>query len=118
MKTKFLDAVFVVAAIGMFAFGCNQPQQTTGSDEAESTTTSALSDGFDRSILPIRETYYPAQTELDARNAKAPARFEVTAPEKAPNVVIVLIDDIGFGHSSAFGGPINMPTLENLLQMV
>ena len=36
------------------------------------------------------------------------------APEKAPNVVIVLIDDIGFGHSSAFGGPINMPTLERL----
>jgi arylsulfatase A-like enzyme len=29
-------------------------------------------------------------------------------------VVIVLIDDIGFGHSSAFGGPINMPTLEKL----
>ena len=36
------------------------------------------------------------------------------APEGAPNVVIVLIDDIGFGHSSAFGGPINMPTLEKL----
>ncbi|MBL7850923.1 MAG: arylsulfatase [Cyclobacteriaceae bacterium] len=36
------------------------------------------------------------------------------APEKAPNVVIVLVDDIGFGHSSAFGGPINMPTLEKL----
>ena len=28
--------------------------------------------------------------------------------------MIVLIDDIGFGHSSAFGGPINMPTLEKL----
>ncbi len=36
------------------------------------------------------------------------------APEGAPNVVIVLIDDIGFGHSSAFGGPIRMPTLEKL----
>ena len=56
----------------------------------------------------------PVITELDARNAKAPKRFEVKAPENAPNVVIVLIDDIGFGHSSAFGGPINMPTLEKL----
>ena len=36
------------------------------------------------------------------------------APEGAPNVVIVLIDDIGFGHSSTFGGPIHMPTLEKL----
>jgi arylsulfatase len=35
-------------------------------------------------------------------------------PDNAPNVVVVLIDDIGFGHSSAFGGPIHMPTLERL----
>jgi arylsulfatase A-like enzyme len=44
---------------------------------------------------------------LDARDAKPPPRFEV----KAPNVVIVLFDDVGFAASSAFGGPINMPTL-------
>jgi arylsulfatase A-like enzyme len=69
---------------------------------------------LDRTVLPIKEPTYPAITELDARNAKAPARFEVKAPDKAPNVVVVLIDDIGFGHSSAFGGPINMPTLERL----
>jgi arylsulfatase len=68
----------------------------------------------DRSVLPLAEPTYPPITELDARNAKAPARFEPTAPAGAPNVVIVLIDDIGFGHSSAFGGPINMPTLERL----
>ncbi|MFN9914512.1 MAG: sulfatase-like hydrolase/transferase, partial [Pirellulaceae bacterium] len=65
-------------------------------------------------MLPIKEPIYPAITELDARKATAPARFEVKAPDKAPNVVVVLIDDIGFGHSSAFGGPINMPTLEKL----
>jgi hypothetical protein len=38
-------------------------------------------------------------------------RFEVKAPAKAPNVVMVLLDDVGFAVSSAFGGPINMPTL-------
>src|SRR3990172_9271736 len=53
-------------------------------------------------------------TEIDARKATPPARFEVKAPDGAPNVVIVLIDDIGFGFSSAFGGPIRMPTLEKL----
>ena len=36
------------------------------------------------------------------------------APAAAPNVVIVLIDDIGFGHASTFGGPIQMPTLQSL----
>ncbi len=55
-------------------------------------------------MLPIPEPVAPAFTELDARNAKAPPRFEVRAPSGAPNVVIVLLDDIGFGQSSAFGG--------------
>jgi arylsulfatase len=69
---------------------------------------------MDRTVLPIHEPAPAPITELDARNAKAPPRFEVKAPQGAPNVVIVLIDDIGFGHSSAFGGPIHMPTLERL----
>ena len=68
----------------------------------------------DRTVLPIPEPTFTPITALDARNAKAPPRFEVKAPQGAPNVVIVLIDDIGFGHSSAFGGPIHMPTLEKL----
>ena len=70
--------------------------------------------GPDRTALPIAEPAHKPITDLDARNAKAPVRFEVKAPQGAPNVVIVLIDDIGFGHSSAFGGPISMPTLEKL----
>jgi arylsulfatase A-like enzyme len=69
---------------------------------------------LDRTVLPIHEPAIETITTLDARDAKAPPRFEVTAPKGAPNVVIVLIDDIGFGHSSAFGGPIQMPTLEKL----
>jgi len=68
----------------------------------------------DRTVLPIPERKVPTITELDARNATPPPRFEVKAPEGAPNVVIVLLDDIGFGHSSAFGGPIHMPTLAKL----
>jgi len=35
----------------------------------------------------------------------------VKAPANGPNVLIVLIDDMGFGQSSAFGGPIHMPTV-------
>ncbi len=40
--------------------------------------------------------------------------FQVEAPDGAPNVLIVLIDDMGFGQSSAFGGPVHMPTVEAL----
>lgn len=69
---------------------------------------------LDRNVLPIAEPKISAITTLDARNAKAPPRFEVKAPANAPNVLIVLIDDMGFGQSSAFGGPIQMPTLERM----
>ena len=68
----------------------------------------------DRTVLPIPEPQYPHSTVLDVRNAVPPPRFEVKAPAGAPNVLIVLIDDMGFGQSSAFGGPIHMPTVERL----
>jgi arylsulfatase len=68
----------------------------------------------DRTTLPIHEPEYPPITELDARKATPPPRFVVQAPKDAPNVVIILIDDIGFGHMSTFGGAIEAPTLEKL----
>jgi hypothetical protein len=69
---------------------------------------------LDRTVLPIREPKYPPITELDARKATPPQRFEVKAPSGAPNVLIILLDDMGFGQAGAFGGPVHMPTLEQL----
>ena len=68
----------------------------------------------DRTVLPLPEPQYPHSTVFNARNATPPPRFEVKAPANAPNVLIILIDDMGFGQSSAFGGPIHMPTVERL----
>jgi arylsulfatase A-like enzyme len=84
------------------------------SGEGSEGTMAAAGGQLDRSVLPIAEPSYPPITELDARDATPPPRFDVEAPEGAPNVVIVLIDDIGFGHASTFGGPINTPTLDRL----
>jgi arylsulfatase A-like enzyme len=70
----------------------------------------------DRTILPIKEPERPKYKELDVRNTTPPERFEVKVPEGAPNVVIILIDDMGFGVSNAFGGPIQMPALDKLAQ--
>jgi hypothetical protein len=69
---------------------------------------------IDRTVLPIRQPVYPPVIELDARNVKPSPSFQIKAPGGAPNVVIVLIDDMGFGQSSAFGGPIHMPTVDAL----
>ncbi len=76
----------------------------------------SAAEDLDRTTLPIAEPKRPTYTELDARNVKPPPRFEVKAPKAAPNVVIVLIDDVGFGGPSAFGGPIRTPTLDGLAQ--
>ena len=40
----------------------------------------------------------------------------VTPPDDAPNVLIWLIDDMGYGHASAFGGLTPMPTIERLAE--
>jgi arylsulfatase A-like enzyme len=69
---------------------------------------------LDRTRLPIPEPNYPHSEVLDARDAKAPPRFEIKAPAGAPNVLIVLIDDIGFGMPSSFGGPVRMPAADRL----
>src|SRR5258708_3773929 len=67
---------------------------------AASATRAEAADSLDRTVLPIPEPKLTPITTLDARNVKAPARFEVKTPTKAPNVLIVLIDDMGFGQSS------------------
>jgi arylsulfatase A-like enzyme len=71
---------------------------------------------LDRTILPIQLPERPLYTEVDARNATAPPRVEPVAPEGAPNVVIILIDDLGFGATETFGGPIATPTLDRLAE--
>jgi len=71
---------------------------------------------LDRNVLPIPEPKRPLYTEIDARKAKMPPRFQVKAPAGAPNVVIVLIDDLGFGATSTFGGPVRTDVLDRLAQ--
>jgi hypothetical protein len=55
-------------------------------------------------------------TELDASNAEALPAFSIDAPGAAPNVVGILIDDIGIGAASMVGGGIQTPTLDRLAQ--
>jgi arylsulfatase A-like enzyme len=69
---------------------------------------------MDRTVLPIKEPTYPPITVLDLRDAKAPPLFQVKAPQGAPNVLVILLDNLGFGATKPFGGVINMPTLERL----
>jgi arylsulfatase A-like enzyme len=71
---------------------------------------------LDRTVLPLQEPARLLYDQLEASKVQPPPRFQVKAPDGAPNVVIVLIDDLGFGVPGAFGGPVPMPTLDGLAQ--
>jgi len=73
-------------------------------------------DNLHRTVLPIAD---PPRTGLITYDAKDPdTRYppieQLRPPKGAPNVLIVLLDDVGFGASSAFGGPCQTPTAERL----
>ena len=69
-----------------------------------------------REILPIPDIPPVGLTTYDAKDpdTKYAPIVPLRPPEGAPNVLIILIDDCGFGASSAFGGPIHTPTAERL----
>ena len=68
-----------------------------------------------RTSLPINEPRRAVATPMDVRDAVAPEPVtRIRPPAGAPNVLVILIDDMGFGASSSFGGPCRMPTAERL----
>jgi arylsulfatase len=74
------------------------------------------SDRHLRSSLPIPDRPQPGLTTYDAKDPDTsyPAIEPLLPPEGAPNVLVILLDDVGFGASSALGGPVDMPTAERL----
>ncbi len=69
---------------------------------------------MDRSQLPIAEPKPKKVYERLPSQVPVPKLWEVQAPKEAPNVVIILLDDIGYGAPSTFGGAVNMHTLQTL----
>jgi arylsulfatase A-like enzyme len=69
-----------------------------------------------RLVLPIADRAYSGLIKYDAKDpeAKFPPIEPLRPPQGAPNVLIILLDDVGFGASSAFGGPCNTPTATRL----
>ncbi len=104
MKYKSTAVLMTLGLIAFMTFGLLISVSTNGEAKQE----------IDRTILPIQPPEYEPITELDARKATKPPRFEVKAPEGAANVVVVLIDDIGFGATTPFGGAIQTPTFDRL----
>ncbi len=73
-------------------------------------------DKIQRQVLPIPDRQHVGLTTYDAKDpdTKYPPIRPLRPPKGAPNVLVILIDDVGFGASSAFGGPCQTPTAERL----
>ena len=69
-----------------------------------------------RTMLPIPDRPAPGLTTYDAKDPDTafPPIEPLLPPKGAPNVLVVLLDDVGFGSSTVFGGPCRMPTAERL----
>ncbi len=69
---------------------------------------------WDRTVLPRPAQPFEGITKPTLEGSKAAFTHPVKAPPDAPNILLVLIDDAGFGNPSTFGGPVATPTFDNL----
>src|SRR6476660_6176171 len=75
-------------------------------------------DAIQRDVLPIPDRKPVGLITYAAKDPETrfPPIRQLRPPAGAPNVLIVLLDDVGFGASSAFGGPCQTPTADRLAQ--
>lgn len=71
---------------------------------------------LDRTALPIPDPTFAGKANRTLAGSKPDFPIPISAPEGAPNVLLVLIDDAGFGNPSTFGGPVSTPTFERCAQ--
>src|SRR5438046_6902550 len=89
----------------MTCFGLATPAVTRGNSQPGGSV-----------ILPVPEQPFGGVIGRKASGSKPDFPSAVTAPKGAPNVLLILTDDTGFGASSTFGGPISTPNLERVHQ--
>src|SRR5262252_3628492 len=65
-------------------------------------------------VLPRPEPPFKGTIGRTVKESKPDFPKEVQAPAGAPNVLLILTDDVGFGAASTFGGPIPTPTMDRL----
>ena len=105
MKSNNYFLFLVIIGSVVIDAGCNQVDQKA-QEPAEKTSKT----DFDRTVLPILPHPFAGIVDTNAIQSKSDFPVEVSAPEGAPNVLIIMTDDVGYGASSTFGGPIQTPT--------
>src|SRR5215475_14270945 len=107
MKTNVL--ALSVLSLTVLAFVPAMAQQTTGAPGSPDATTT-----IDGRYLPPPPQPFKGEIELNAAQSKPAWPMRVVPPKGAPNIVLIMTDDVGFGAPSTFGGVIPTPTLDRI----
>ena len=84
-------------------------QQITGTPGAPNATTT-----IDGHVLPPPPQPFRGQIELNAAQSKPYWPARVVPPKGAPNILLIMTDDVGFAAPSTFGGVIPTPALDRI----
>ena len=106
-----MNVRLIASVAGLFALGCISAaaQQITGVPGSPSATTT-----IDGKQLPAPPSKFEGVINEDAKDSKPWWPPTVVPPKGAPNVLLIMTDDAGYGVSSAFGGVIPTPTMERI----
>jgi arylsulfatase len=103
MKTKnYLNQISVFVAV--FAFSLAGYAQQIQQEEVQ----------LDRTNIPIIQKPFMGKTTIRTKDSRLDFPAEVKAPRGAPNIVLIMPDDVGFGASTAFGGPVPTAALDRI----
>ncbi len=110
LKRKSLVGLISLLGISWFTF----THAASRGDAAEPATEDVSAAA--RANLPMANTIRPALVTYDAKDpdTQFPPIRDVRPPAGAPNVMLILIDDAGFGASATFGGPCRTPNIDRL----
>ncbi len=119
MKKKFatgnlrayLSSITIMLILGV-AFPASAQIQKTGTPGSPSSTTTV-----DGRYLPNPPASFGGQIGLSAADSKPYWPAQVVPPKDAPNVLLILTDDAGYGVASTFGGVIPTPNLDRIARM-
>lgn len=94
---------YIFLLLATVLFSCNQNHSDNSSSNKSS-----------ENILPYPPTEFKGKIGTSFEDSKEDYPQPLKAQEGAPNVIIILLDDVGFGQAGIMGGPIPTPTMDKL----
>jgi arylsulfatase A-like enzyme len=113
MRMRLLALTCLLMAGGMFGWlTWHESAKVASAQEKKLESSSAPK--VDRTTLPIPLSPFEGKIGKTYKESESAWQKPVSAPEGAPNVIVILLDDVGFGQTSTFGGLIPTPNLDKL----